>query len=260
MSKVKIQVKDVEKIFTNSKGETQTALARINLDIYEGEFLCLLGPSGCGKTTLLNLIAGFDWPSRGEITIGGEQVKGPNPKFITIFQDYGLFPWRTVRGNVEYGLEAREVPPKKRSAVALKFIQLVGLEGFVNSHPQELSGGMKQRVALARALAVDPEILFMDEPFGALDAITRMKMQEEIIRLWEEKKRTIIFVTHDIDEAIYLADRIMIMSPQPGRIKTVLPVPLGRPRDRTEHDFGQIRDRVYREFGLKAEPVVEYSI
>jgi NitT/TauT family transport system ATP-binding protein len=249
ISKAKIQVKNVDKVFTNSKKETKTALDGINLDIYEGEFLCLLGPSGCGKTTLLNLMAGFDLPSRGEITIDGKQVKDPNPRFITIFQEHGLFPWRTVRGNVEYGLEAKGLSKKERSAIALKFIQLVGLEEFANNHPQELSGGMKQRVAIARALAVDPEIIFVDEPFGSLDVITRMKMQEEITRLWQEK--TVMFVTHDIDEAIYLADRIVIMSSHPGRIKSVLTVSLGRPRDRTGYDFGEIRDRIYREFELK---------
>jgi NitT/TauT family transport system ATP-binding protein len=176
-------------------------------------------------------------------------VKDPNPRFITIFQEHGLFPWRTVRGNVEYGLEAKGLSKKERSAIALKFIQLVGLEEFANNHPQELSGGMKQRVAIARALAVDPEIIFVDEPFGSLDVITRMKMQEEITRLWQEK--TVMFVTHDIDEAIYLADRIVIMSSHPGRIKSVLTVSLGRPRDRTGYDFGEIRDRIYREFELK---------
>lgn len=260
MSAVQIRVRDVEKVFVNHRGESQTALSRVNLEIATGEFVCLLGPSGCGKTTLLNLIAGFEQPSQGEISIHGEPVKGPNPKFITIFQDYGLFPWRTVLGNVEYGLEARGVGKQERREVAAKYIELVGLEKFAGSHPQELSGGMKQRVAIARALAVEPDILFMDEPFGALDAITRMKMQEEIIRLWQEKKRTIIFVTHDIDEAIYLADRIAIMSDNPGRVKTLMRVPLGRPRDRTGYDFGQLRDQVFREFELKVETEPDYNI
>lgn len=260
MSGVKIQVRNVEKNFVNARNEIQTALAQVNLEIKEGEFICLLGPSGCGKTTLLNLIAGFDQPSQGEITIDGVGVEGTNPKFITIFQDYGLFPWRTVLGNVEYGLGAKGVGKEKRREISLQYIKLVGLEKFINSHPRELSGGMKQRVAIARALAVEPEILFMDEPFGALDAITRMKMQEEIVRIWQENKRTIVFVTHDIDEAIYLADRIVIMSPHPGRVKSVLSVSMGRPRDRTSFDFGQIREKVYREFELKVEQETDYNI
>ncbi len=260
MNPTQIQVINVEKNFTNGQGEAKPALTRVNLEVSAGEFVCLLGPSGCGKTTLLNLIAGFDRPTQGLITIDGELVKGPNPRYITIFQDYGLFPWRSVQGNVEYGLEAKGVPKNERSAIARQYLHLVGLENFAASHPRELSGGMKQRVAIARALAVEPEILFMDEPFGALDAITRMKMQEEIIRIWQEKKRTIIFVTHDIDEAIYLADRIVIMSALPGRIKSILKVPLGRTRDRTGHDFGLIRDKVFREFELKVEASLEYSI
>jgi NitT/TauT family transport system ATP-binding protein len=251
MSKVKIQINNVEKNFISSKDETRAALTGVNLDIIEGEFICLLGPSGCGKTTLLNLMAGFDKPTLGEITIDGTCVKGTNPKFITIFQDYALFPWRNVLGNVEYGLEAKDVPKGKRREISQKYIELVGLEKFINSHPSELSGGMKQRVAIARALAVEPEILFMDEPFGALDAITRMKMQEEIIRIClESTKRTIVFVTHDIDEAIYLADRIVIMSSHPGRIKSVLSIPLTRPRYRMSTEFCQIREMVYKEFEL----------
>lgn len=253
MSEAKIQVKNIEKNFVNTRNEVQTALAQVSLEIKEGEFICLLGPSGCGKTTLLNLLAGFDKPSQGEVAIDGIKVESTNPKFITIFQDYGLFPWRTVLGNVEYGLEAKGVSKEKRREISRRYISMVGLEKFINAHPQELSGGMKQRVAIARALAVEPEILFMDEPFGALDAITRMNMQDEIVRIWQESKRTIVFVTHDIDEAIFLADRIVIMSPHPGRIESVLPVDMRRPRDHTSYDFGQIREKVYREFGLKGE-------
>jgi NitT/TauT family transport system ATP-binding protein len=251
MSKIKIQINNVEKIFMSSKNETRLAVTEVNLDIHEGEFICLLGPSGCGKTTLLNLIAGFDKPSQGEITIDGARVEGTNPKFITIFQDYALFPWRNVLGNVEYGLEAKGINKEKRREISQEYIKLVGLEKFINSHPHELSGGMKQRVAIARALAVEPEILFMDEPFGALDAITRMNMQQEIIRICQEStKRTIIFVTHDIEEAIFLADRIVIMSPHPGRVKSVHSVELKRPRHRSSTDFIEIREKIYREFEL----------
>jgi NitT/TauT family transport system ATP-binding protein len=193
--KAKIEVRGASKRFRSAKGEVRTALAAVDLEIGDGEFLCLLGPSGCGKTTLLNLMAGFEAPSSGEVRIDGRRVVGPDPRFVTLFQDYGLFPWRTVLGNIEYGLEARGEGRAARRARALECLELVGLADFARSHPHELSGGMKQRVALARALAVEPEVLFMDEPFGALDAITRMRMQDELIRLWQGKRRTVVFVT-----------------------------------------------------------------
>jgi NitT/TauT family transport system ATP-binding protein len=260
MTEAKIQVRGAAKEFTSAKGELRTALTEVDLSVGEGEFLCLLGPSGCGKTTLLNLMAGFDRPSRGEVRIDGAPVLGPDPRFVKLFQDYGLFPWRTVLGNVEYGLEVRGVGRRERHERARRCIELVGLTDFARSHPQELSGGMRQRVALARALAVEPEVLLMDEPFGALDAITRMRMQDELIRLWQERRRTIVFVTHDIDEAIYLADRVVVMSAHPGRIKSTLVVPLARPRDRTGRDFEKIRDRILRELELKVDLPIEFSI
>ncbi|MHB1127766.1 MAG: ABC transporter ATP-binding protein [Bacillota bacterium] len=250
----------MEKSFWNSRGTQQQALTGINLEVYQGEFLCLLGPSGCGKSTLLLLMAGFERPSKGEIAIYDQPVTGPNPKYITIFQNYGLYPWRNVMGNVEYGLEAQGMPREQRRKVAEEYIALVGLENFIHHHPHELSGGMQQRVALARALAVDPEIIFMDEPFGALDAITRFRMQEEIIRIWQEKQKTIVFVTHDIEEAAYLADRIVVMSPHPGKIKSIIPVSIGRPRDRTGYDFMRVRDRVYTDLQLKTEETLDYYI
>ncbi|GAW93688.1 ABC transporter ATP-binding protein [Calderihabitans maritimus] len=259
-SKTKILVENVSKVFTNSKGEEQPALREVNLEVREGEFLCLLGPSGCGKSTLLNLVAGFDQPSSGRVLIDGEVVTGPKPRYIAIFQNYGLFPWRTVLGNVEYGLEAKGVSRSRRREIAKEYIRLVGLEKFINSHPHELSGGMQQRVAIARALAVDPEVILMDEPFGALDAMTRLKMQEEIERIWQEKNKTIIFVTHDIEEAVYLADRIVVMTSHPGRIKSIIPVAIGRPRDRTSYDFFQVRDTIYKEFSLKRETSLDYYI
>lgn len=260
MGKAKIVIEGVEKSFQNNAGEWQEALTGVDLEIREGEFVCLLGPSGCGKTTLLNMAAGFDQPTRGRILIDGEPVNGPDPKHVTIFQNYGLFPWRTVLGNVEYGLEVQRVPRRERQEIAREYIALVGLEKFAGHHPHELSGGMQQRVAIARALAVDPEIIFMDEPFGALDAMTRYKMQEEISRIWQEKHKTIIFVTHDIDEAVYLADRIVLMSPHPGRVKRVLEVPVGRPRERTGYDFTTIRDKVFREFELVHRQELDFQI
>ncbi|NLX75868.1 MAG: ABC transporter ATP-binding protein [Clostridiaceae bacterium] len=236
------------------------ALERVNLEIGKGEFICLLGPSGCGKTTLLNLIAGFDRPTSGFVRINGETVTGPSENRITIFQNYGLLPWRTVLRNVELELEARKTDKKERRRIAEEYTELVGLSAYKNHYPSQLSGGMQQRVALARALAVDPEILLMDEPFGALDAMTRMSMQDEIERIWREKKKTIIFVTHDIEEAVFLADRIVIMTSFPGKVKSVIDVPLARKRDRTGADFLKIRDRVFAEFELKTDDEPEYYL
>lgn len=242
------------------KGRRTVSLEKVNLEIQKGEFICLLGPSGCGKTTLLNLIAGFDRPTSGVVKINGEVVTKPSVNRITIFQNYGLLPWRSVLRNVELGLESKKISKKERSKIAEEYIELVGLSAYKKHHPAQLSGGMQQRVALARALAVDPEILLMDEPLGALDAMTRMTMQDEIERLWQEKKKTIIFVTHDIEEAVFLADRIVIMTPSPGKVKSVIDVPLTRKRDRTGSDFLKIRDRVFAEFELKASDKTEYYL
>ena len=245
MSKVKIQIKNVEKKFISSKNETRSAVTGVNLDINEGEFICLLGPSGCGKTTLLNLMAGFDKPSYGEITIDGACVEATNPKFITIFQDYALFPWRNVLGNVEYGLEAKGVPKEKRREIAHQYINLVGLEKFINSHPSELSGGMKQRTALARALALSPGLLLMDEPFGSLDAQARMELQTMLLEIWEKSANTIVFVTHDISEALTLSDRILIMSRSSKGIKEIVDNTLPRPRLPQHKGYGELWQRIF---------------
>lgn len=236
------------------------ALENISLDIYEGEFICLLGPSGCGKTTLMNIMAGFEKPSSGEVLIDGVAVDKPHPKRITIFQEYALLPWRKVLGNVEFGLELARVPKKERRDKAKELLELVGLAGAENKMPSELSGGMRQRVAVARSLAVDPDILFMDEPFGALDALTRIKMEEELVGIWLEKKKTIVFVTHDIDESVYLADRIVVLSALPGRIKSIIPIEAGRPRDRTSYEFIRLRERVYEALSLGYKNSVEYHL
>lgn len=254
-----IKVENVSRGYTYN-GVKMNALENISLTIQQREFICLLGPSGCGKTTLLNLIAGFEKPSSGKITIGGEDVREPSLKRVTIFQNYGLLPWRTVQKNIELGLESLNMDKKRMNEISREYLDLVGLSGFRKHHPYQLSGGMQQRVAIARALAVDPEILFMDEPFGALDALTRMKMQEEISTIWEKRKKTILFVTHDIDESVYLADRIVMMSPHPGRIKSIINVPLGRKRDRTHPDFLKIRDKVFMELEMKEKDKIEYNI
>ena len=255
-----IEVKDASKVFEQN-GEVFTALDHVDLSIEHGEFICLLGPSGCGKSTLLNAIAGFSPVTSGSVTIDGQEVRKPSTKYVTIFQHYGLLPWRTAEKNVELGLEAQNVPKEERRKIAEKYLDLVGLLNFKDSYPRQLSGGMQQRVAIARALAVDPEILYMDEPFGALDAITRMKLQDDIRNINREQKKTIIFVTHDIEEAIYLADRIVIMTPNPGRIKTIVNIKLRSDRDRTADDFLAARDKVFELFNMKHEDAnIEYII
>lgn len=257
-----IKINNISKIYKNNNDKKSEfkSLDNVNLTIEKGEFICLLGPSGCGKSTLLNLIAGFDKPSTGEILIGGNGVKEPSPNYVTIFQNYGLLPWRSVKKNVELGLEAKKISKEERSKIADEYIELVGLSKFSKHHPSQLSGGMQQRVAIARALAVDPEIIFMDEPFGALDAMTRMNMQDEISNIWDKKKKTIIFVTHDIEEAVFLADRIVIMTPGPGKIKSIINVPMGRKRDRTSEEFLKIRDKVFIEFKMKNQFDIEYYV
>ena len=252
-----IDIQNVSRTYQKKK-QAFRALDQVNLKIDRGEFLCLLGPSGCGKSTLLNILAGFDKVSEGSITIGGTPVTKPSVKHVTIFQNYGLLPWRTVEKNVELGLESLSVPAAKRQEIAQKYLELVGLKEFSQSHPAELSGGMQQRVAIARALAVDPEIIFMDEPFAALDALTRMKLQDEISAINRSQHKTIIFVTHDIDEAVVLADRIVIMTPNPGRIKTIIPVDLHGQRDRTSPDFLRIRDHVSAGVTLQPANKTEY--
>lgn len=260
-----IEIQDATKIYKKPGGfrsskESFTALDHISLQIEKGEFICLLGPSGCGKTTLMNSIAGFETLTEGSITIDGQKVKAPSEKYVTIFQNYGLLPWRTVEKNVELGLETLKVPKQERKQIAMKYLQLVGLESFAKRHPAQLSGGQQQRVAIARGLAVDPEILFMDEPFGALDAITRYKLQDDLLHITKSQNKTVIFVTHDIDEAVFLADKIVVMSPNPGRIKAVIPIGLGSHRDRTGGDFLQLRDKVFRIFNMKEEDNTEYYI
>lgn len=260
-----IEIQDATKIYEKPGGfrsskESFTALDHISLQIEKGEFICLLGPSGCGKTTLMNSIAGFETLIEGSITIDGQKVKAPSEKYVTIFQNYGLLPWRTVEKNVELGLETLKVPKQERKQIAMKYLQLVGLENFAKRHPAQLSGGQQQRVAIARGLAVDPEILFMDEPFGALDAITRYKLQDDLLHITKSQNKTVIFVTHDIDEAVFLADKIVVMSPNPGRIKAVIPIGLGSHRDRTGGDFLQLRDKVFRIFNMKEEDNTEYYI
>ncbi|MFD4754550.1 MULTISPECIES: ABC transporter ATP-binding protein [unclassified Streptomyces] len=230
------------------KGGAFTALDRLSLDIAEGEFVAVVGPSGCGKSTLLNLAAGLDAPSGGEVLVDGVPVRGPGPDRGVVFQQYALFPWLTVRGNVEFGLRLTRLPAAERRRRADHAIALVGLGDFADALPRTLSGGMKQRCALARAYAVDPAVLLMDEPFGALDALTRVRSQEQLLATWTRERRTVLFVTHDVDEAVYLAGRVVVMAARPGRVHRVVEVPLPRPRTeelRLSREFAEVRNEVW---------------
>lgn len=219
------------------------ALDRISISLDAGELVSLVGPSGCGKSTLLRLIAGLDFPDSGEVLISEEPITGPSAERGLVFQDPSLFPWLTVRRNIEAGLVARGVLQEKRSEVK-EFMRLVGLEGFADAYPHHLSGGMAQRVALARALINHPKVLLLDEPLGALDAFTRMRLQDEVLRLWQARRTTMLLVTHDIDEAIYMSDRIIILSQRPGTIDQIFPIALNRPRDRSSSDFLRLRSEI----------------
>lgn len=228
-SAVKVHVDHVVKEFTTSKGET-VALNGVDLDIHENEFVCVVGPSGCGKSTLLNIIGGLETPTEGTVTVDGKEVEGPGPDRGIVFQQYALFPWLTVEENVKFGLKLQKKPKDEVDEIAHRYIKMVELEDFAKSYPKELSGGMKQRVAIARAYAMNPHVLLMDEPFGALDAQTRTQLQSELLKTWQDEKKTCFFVTHDIEEAIILAQRVVIMYARPGRVKEIVPIDIGYPR------------------------------
>lgn len=224
------------------------AIKHLDLTVRQGEFLAIVGPSGCGKSTFLDMIAGLAHPTSGEIFIDDKKITGPALDRGIVLQGYALFPWRTVRKNVEFGLEVKKIPAKERAEISDRYIDLVGLKKFADRYPHELSGGMKQRVAIARALAYDPEVLLMDEPFAAVDAQTREILQEELLRIWEKTKKTIVFVTHGIDEAVFLADRVAVMTANPGTIKEIVDINLPRPRDgiRSSAEFGWIRHKIWQ--------------
>ncbi|MDD4136529.1 MAG: ABC transporter ATP-binding protein [Methanoregula sp.] len=236
-----LEIRDLNQSFTRDDGSILTVLEHLSLDVKDKEFVCILGSSGCGKTTLLRIIAGLDTAESGTIIIDGEEMKGISPKVGMVFQEYSLFPWRTVIDNIAFGLEMRGVCQEDRYMVAEWYLDLVNLTQFRDSYPSELSGGMRQRVAVVRALTLDPVLLLMDEPFGALDAQTRNMLQKELLAIWEKTKKTIVFITHSVDEAVYLADRIIVMTPRPGRICRIFEIALPRPRDRTSVEFAQVR-------------------
>lgn len=228
-----ITITHLNRTFPDSKRGDIVALENVSFEARAGEFICIIGPSGCGKSTLLQLIAGLDQPTSGKIRINGNPVTGPSAECGFVFQDYALFPWVTVQKNVEFGPKMKRFAKNLRAEIARKYIELTGLQGFEARYPNELSGGMKQRVAIARALANEPQILLMDEPFAAVDSMLRENLQQEILNIWNKTGKTVIFVTHQIDEAIYLADRIIVMTPRPGSILKTVNIDLPRPRERS---------------------------
>lgn len=243
----KVSIRNVSRSF-ETDGAPIDVLSSVSLDVADGEFVCILGPSGCGKSTLLNIVGGFLKASTGSVLIDGLDVAGPDPRRIFVFQERGVFPWLTVNGNVAFGLFA--LGEKERAARVAHYVKLVGLAGFENAYPQELSGGMKQRLEVARALAVNPDVLFLDEPFGALDSITRLVMRSELLRIRRAEKKTILFVTHDIDESVQLADRVVVMSTRPATIRRIVDIDMPHPRDLSSPRYIELRDLLLGEIGL----------
>ncbi len=246
-----LEVSHLSKVFFEQNDPRQpglVALYNVSLSVRDSEFVCLLGPSGCGKTTLIRIIAGLIPADRGEVSVNGAPVTTPGRDRCMVFQQFGLLPWRTVMGNVEFGLEIEGVPREKRQRICKEYLKLVGLAGFEHYYPHQISGGMQQRVGIARALSKQPDILLMDEPFGAVDAQTREQLQEELLKIWDKTKNTVLFVTHSIDESIYLSDRVVVMQARPGCIKQEVAVDLPRPRwegdVRANPRFGQLRARI----------------
>jgi NitT/TauT family transport system ATP-binding protein len=245
--KTKLHVDHVSMAFERD-GKRTEVLNNIDLEVGDGEFVCLLGPSGCGKSTLLNAMGGFLSPTGGEIRVDGEVVRKPDPRRIFVFQERGVFPWLTIEGNIGFGLS--KLARAEREQRIAHYVKMVGLEGFEKTYPQELSGGMKQRVEVARALAVNPDMLLLDEPFGALDSITRLIMRGELLRIWEAERKTIIFVTHDIDEAVQLADRVVVMSARPATIQEIVNIDIAHPRDISSPRYLELRDGIFQQIGL----------
>lgn len=244
-----IEIRGVSLVYDTPAGQVQ-GVANASFNIEQSEFVCIVGPSGCGKSTLLNIIAGFIPPTGGQIHIGGKAVTGHGMDRGVVFQDFAqLFPWRTALGNVAFGLEMKGVGKAEREAVAREQLKLVKLEKFVDSYPHHLSGGMQQRVAIARALAYNPAVLLMDEPFAALDALTRDDMQRLLADVWRETRKTVIYVTHNVAEAVYLADRVVVMTPHPGTVKTEIPIKLARPRDPLSVEFLEFQKLLLRQLG-----------
>jgi NitT/TauT family transport system ATP-binding protein len=249
MSAPVVKIRDLWMSFPGKQtGQLIHVLERIDIDILPGEFVCIVGPSGCGKSTLLNIIGGFLRQTRGDAIVEGLPVAGPDPRRIFVFQENGVFPWLTVRENIGFGLGQKS--PEEREKTVAHYTEMVGLTGFEAAYPRELSGGMRQRVEIARALAANPDIIYMDEPFGALDFITRLKMRSDLTRIWQAEKKTILFVTHDIEEAVQLADRVLVMSRRPATIQTVIDIDLPRPRDLDSPGYLHKRDAIFQAMGM----------
>jgi sulfonate transport system ATP-binding protein len=257
MQDATLAVDGLTRTFRHAGGEVR-ALEEVSFTLRDGEFLAVLGASGCGKSTLLRVLAGLDTEYDGRVTLGGAPVRGPGLDRGIVFQEHRLFPWLTVEENVAFGLAA-EAPAERRRAVA-EHLSLVGLDGFERAYPHQLSGGMAQRVAIARALVNRPRVLLLDEPFGALDAFTRMQLQEELLRIWQAERTTVVLVTHDIDEALYLGDRVAILSARPGRLRALVDVPFARPRDRVDPELGRLRTAVFRELFPRAAPPEDFVL
>ena len=243
MDGAKVRVAGVTKRYGDGEGATR-ALDGVDFAVHDGEFVCVVGPSGCGKTTLFRIIAGLEPAFEGEVLLDGEPIEGPGMDRGMVFQEYGLFPWRTVIENVAFGLEQREMAPEARTARAREMLELVGLADVEDKYPRELSGGMKQRVGIARALAVDPSIMLMDEPFASVDAHTRSTLHDELLEVWRETDKTVLFVTHDVEEAVTLADRVVVLSGSPGTVAEVVEVELERPRERTDAAFVEAEEHL----------------
>ncbi len=252
-----LSIKNLNKTYHTEEGDEVVALSDINLDVADKEFVCFIGPSGCGKTTLLRITAGLEKPDSGTLTVNNEPIKGPGPDRGMVFQEYSLFPWRTVLKNITFSLELKKIPKSEREKIARDFLELVGLSKFADSYPHELSGGMKQRVAIARALVNDPDVLLMDEPFGAVDAQTRNRLQHELLNIWEKKKKTVLFITHSVDEAVFLADKVVVFTARPGRVKEVISVDLPRPRERTSFEANAIREHLLATLGAEIQAAID---
>lgn len=244
-----ISIRDVWMTFPGKRqGEQIHVLENVNAEVARGEFVCIVGPSGCGKSTLLNIIGGFLTQSRGQVLVENAPVNGPDRRRIFVFQENGVFPWLSVEDNIGFGL--RNMPADKKNAIVAHYTEMVGLSGFEKAYPRELSGGMRQRVEIARALAANPDIIYMDEPFGALDFITRLKMRADLVRIWQAEQKTILFVTHDIEEAVQLADRVFVMSTRPATVQKEITIDLPRPRDLDSKGYLEKRDEIFKAMGM----------
>ena len=253
-----LRIEHVGKTFALEGGELEV-LRDVSLDIRRGEFVCVVGGSGCGKSTLLRIIAGLERPTHGRVTVAGAEVAGPRREVGVVFQEPRLFGWDTVEKNIGFGLPDN-VPADERRRRVAELVKLTGLDGFAKALPKQLSGGMRQRVNIARSLISGPEVLLLDEPFGALDAFTRMTMQQEVLRIWKRDRTTVVLVTHDIDEAVFLATRVVVMSAKPGVVRRQIPIELPEPRERTDERFARYRNEIYEEFFHERRPEVEYVI